>query len=191
VTVGLSSHLESYLGNIEAGWRRGADGVELPFQVARFQRGVGDGTVAFATLGLGGHLLGGRTKQIRQEFMMIVPESLRDGPVPGILQQVGIGVLETHRALLRGDVLGPKNSLFVGSKMEALYVTLPIYFPDKFSVYAEDGTNIAIAWLVPISRNEAHYVQERGWRDFEQRLTEVDPDLANVYREPLTFSGNG
>ena len=79
--MSLPNHLESFLGNIEAGWQRGADGVELPFQVARFQRVVGDGTVAFTTLGLGNHLLDGRTKQIRQEFMMIVPESLRDGPV--------------------------------------------------------------------------------------------------------------
>jgi hypothetical protein len=185
--VGLSSHLESFLGNIEAGWRRGADGVELPFQVARFQRGVGDGTVAFATLGLSDHLLDGRTKQIRQEFVMIGPESLRDGPVPGIMQQVGTGVLEAHSALLRGDVLGPKGSLFVGSKMEAIYVSLPVYFPDEFSVYTQNEIDIAMAWLVPISRNEAHYVRECGWRDFEERLTEIDPDLVNVYREPLTF----
>ena len=71
--------------------------------------------------------------------------------------------------------------------MEAIYVSLPIYFPDEFSVYSQNEIDIAIAWLIPISRSEARYVRERGWRDFEQRLAEIDPDLVNVYREPLTF----
>jgi hypothetical protein len=181
----LPSHLESYLGPIEAGWGKSADGVEMPFQVARFPNGSGEQTISFATIGLSDHVLEGKTKKIRQELLVIVPESLRDGPVPGILQQVGITVLRSHRALLRGDTLGPHGRLFRDSKMEAFYVSIPVYFPDDFSVFVQAGNQIIMAWLVPVSRNEANYVRERGWCDFEQRLVESDPDLTNVYREPL------
>lgn len=183
--MSLPSHLESYLGPIEAGWRKNADGVEMPFQVARFPNGSGERTISFATLGLSGHVLEGKMKKILQELLVIVPESLRDGPVPGILQQIGTTVLDSHRALLRGDVLDPHGKLFRDSKMEAFYVSIPVYFPDEFSVCVQDGNEIIMAWLVPIFRNEMNYVRERGWRDFERQLVESDPNLTDVYREPL------
>lgn len=183
--MSLPSHLEAYLGPIEAGWQKNADGAEMPFQVARFAKGSGEGTISFATLGLSNHALDGKTKKIHQELLMIMPETLRDGPVPGILQQVGAAALSSNRALLRGDILGPRGQLFPNSSMEALYVSIPVYLPDEFAVYAQGRNEIVMAWLVPISGSEARFAHKHGWREFEDRLAEIDPDLTDAYRQPV------
>jgi hypothetical protein len=184
--VSLVEHLERYLGEIEAGWSRDADGDELPFQVVRLPKGSGQGTVSFATLGLSRHPLRSASgKEIRQELLMIVPDRLRDGPIPALLQQIGTEMLTAASPLLRGEVIGPRGELVAGSSMEAIYVAIPVYFPDDFAVYEQDGAGIVVTWLVPISAGEVRYVREHGWRAFEDRLAESDPDLTNVFRAPL------
>jgi hypothetical protein len=110
---------------------------------------------------------------------MFVPNRLKDGPVPGLLQEVAAAVLESGSALLRGDVLGPKGPLFAMSSMEALHAAIPVYLPDEFaSCETEDGAQVVIVWLVPISRTEAEYIHLHGWDAFEERLVEVDPTCA-------------
>ncbi len=103
----------------------------------------------------------------------------------GLLQQIGMEALAADRPLLRGDVIGPRGELFAGSGLEAVYVAIPVYLPDEFAVCDEDGTEIVIAWLVPISSSETQYVREHGWRAFEDRLVESDPDLTDVFRASL------
>lgn len=71
--------------------------------------------------------------------------------------------------------------------MEALYVAMPAYLPDKFTSCTEETRPIAIAWLVPISASEAEYVATRGWDEFEDRLVELDPDLTDLHRAPMTL----
>lgn len=185
--MALVEHLERYLGAIDVGWKTDADGSALPFQVVRYTRGAGPDTVAFSTLGLSRFGLRSPTsgREIRHELLMVVPESLKDGPVPGLLQQVGMGALKSGRALLRGDLIGPHGPLFPGSSMEALYVAMPAYFPDEFASCVEDGQAVAIAWLIPVSVTEAKYLAVHGWDAFEDRLVERDPDLTDVYRASL------
>lgn len=189
VLVSLVDHLERYLGEIEAGWSRDADGREMPFQVARFPRGSGDGTVSFTTLGLSRHALRSPSgKEIRHELMMIVPDRLRDGSIPGLLQQIGMEVLAATRPLLRGDVIGPRGELVAGSGLDAIYAAIPVYLPDDFAVYEDNSQQVAIVWLVPISAREASYVRTRGWKAFEDRLVESDPDLTDIFRPSLPVS---
>jgi hypothetical protein len=66
-----------------------------------------------------------------------------------------------------------------------VYVAIPVYFPDDFAVYDGDGDPIVIAWLVPISADEASYVKQHGWEAFETHLAETDPDLTDVFRPSL------
>lgn len=183
VVAGLVEHLESYLGEVEVGWSKDADGFALPFQVVRFAPGALSGCVVFSTLGLSSTALSSRRsgKPVRHEFMMIVPERLREGPVPGLLQQVGLDVLASGTALLRGDVIGPRASLFAMSQMEALYAAIPVYLPDGFGHFDD----VVVVWLVPISRSEAEFVAGRGWPPFEERLIDVDPDLTDIDRLPM------
>ncbi len=185
--MGLIQHFERVLGLIEAGWSVDADGLRMPFQVARFPQGSGPGTVSFATLGLGRYplpsLASGRA--IRHELLLLAPESLKDGMLPSLIHQIGEETLQSGRPLLQGDVIGPRGPLVPGSQMEALYVTLPVYFPDEFATFEEEGHTTVIAWLVPISASEAHYIVHHGWADFEDRLAEQDPDLTDFGRQPI------
>jgi Suppressor of fused protein (SUFU) len=184
--MGLIEHLEGYLGEIEGGWSRDADGDDMPFEVARFPRGSGRGTISFATLGLSRYPLQSWSgKEIRHELLMIVPDSLREGPVPGLLQQIGMEALGSARPVLRGEVIGPRGELITGSPMEALYAAIPVHFPDDFAVYEGDDESVAVVWLVPISAREASYVKRHGWRAFEDLLAELDPDLTDLSRPSM------
>lgn len=184
--MSLVEHLERYLGEIDAGWSRDADGNEMPFQIVRFPRGSGSGTISFATLGLSRYPLRSTSgKEIRQELLMIIPDDLRDGPIPGLLQQIGKEELAVGRPLLRGEAIGPRGELIPGSAMEAMYAAIPVYLPDDFAVYEGDDGQVAVVWLVPISADEAIYVRTHGWRAFEDRLVENDPDLTDFFRPSL------
>lgn len=94
-------------------------------------------------------------------------------------------VLKTHQALLRGSVIGPAGALVPGSELTALYVTMPSYFPVDFATYPSDDGDIAIAWLVPITSNEANFVAKYGWDPFEDALVEQDPDLVDFHRPEM------
>ncbi len=181
--AGLVEHLEHYLGDIEVGWSNDPDGTALSFQVVRFAPGALPGCVVFSTLGLSSTALPSRQsdKLVRHEFMMIMPERLREGPVPGLLQQTGLDVLSSGSALLRGDVVRPRGPLFAMSRMEALYAAIPVYLPDKFGQF----NDVVLVWLVPVSRSEADFVTARGWPAFEDQLVDVDPDLTDVDRLPM------
>lgn len=184
---GLIEHLEKYLGRIDAGWSEDDSGTSQPFQVARFAGGMILDAVSFSTVGLSKYPLSSRRtgRGIRHELVMCVKDVLRDGPVPGLLQQAGNESLASGRPYLRGDVIGPRGGLFPRSELTALYVALPVYFPDDFAVAFENEAEIAIAWLVPISTGEADFVASHGWQAFEDLLTREDPDLLDVYRLPM------
>lgn len=188
--MALVEHLERHLGPIEVGWSADPDGTAMPFHVVRFGNGTGLAAVAFSTLGLSrfGLRSPASGREIWHELLMLVPETLRAGPIPGLLQQVGSSALDSGQALLRGDVLGPHGPLVPGSSMEALYVAMPAYLPDEFASCTEETRPIAIAWLVPISASEAEYVATRGWDEFEDRLVELNPDLTDLHRAPMTLS---
>lgn len=180
----LVEHLESYLGEIDVGWTTAADGADVPFSVVRFSaiETLPDCAV-FSTLGLSRFPLPARRtgKRINHELMMMVPERLRTGPVPGLLQQLGSEVITSGSPLLRGDVVGPRGSLFAESVMQALYAALPVYLPDSFA----EIDHIAIVWMVPISRKEAEFVVRHGWQTFESLLVDSAPDLIEVARPSI------
>jgi len=175
----IVDHLEEVLGLIVGGWGSDPDGRKLPLQIAQFANGPVAGTGALATIGLSNHALAmGDGRSVRQELVMVFRNE--DGPrnLPAVMQHVAMSALDQHRAYLRGDIIGPRGPLFSGSRYEALYVAIPVYFPDSFRLFRPDtGDPIVMAWLVPITHGEAHLIQRRGWSFFEDQLEAQDPDL--------------
>jgi hypothetical protein len=103
--------------------------------------------------------------------------------LPSILQQVAVEAVRRGLAYLRGDVLGPRGLLFSGTTLEALYVSIPVYFPDAFATArTEKLGEVIFAWLIPITRSESDYVFSNGWHRFEEKLVLEDPDLLDVFR---------
>ncbi len=70
--------------------------------------------------------------------------------------------------------------------MEALYVAIPVYFPDASQLYEPvEGDPIVLAWLVPVTATEARFAKEHGYDAFEDLLVEKDPDLRDLGRAAI------
>jgi hypothetical protein len=181
----IFEHYETYLGEIQGGWSKSADGAEVPFLVVECRGGVLKGVTAFATLGLSRHGLrcANSDKIIHHELLLTAHTSFGKKNIPALLQQIGIEAVERGFAYLRGDVMGPRGKLFAGKEFEGIYFSIPVCLPDEFAAVATDeGDAVAIAWLVPITRAEAKFVREHGWGEFESLLESKDPDLFDFDR---------
>lgn len=179
--------LENNLGDILCGWSEDEEGKEYPFQIVKFSKGPFEGTTTYATLGLSSHILSNGDKpDIRQELLMISDANFGDEHIPAILNQIGMSILQQHSALLRGEVIGPYGPLFEHSALEALYSSVPVYFPDEFHMYEADGEYpIIMTWLIPITSEEAAYVDFQGWEKFEDLLEQSDPNLVDFQRKSI------
>jgi hypothetical protein len=184
----FTEHVEQYLGKIQHGWTKSSTGTSMPFQVAACGGGVVKDVTAFVTLGLSRAGLASviSNKLIRQELLMTVRSDCDVGGIPSLLQQIGSEALKKGVAYLRGDVIGPRGPLFNGSSLQAVYVTMPVYYPESFAVYKEpDGSSKVIAWLVPITLAEVEYIRRHGWSEFENLLAQRNPDLLNPRRSSM------
>ena len=186
---GLVQHLEYYLGSIESGGRaRGVDD-RSPVQMVRYEVSPSDGIAAYSTLGLSKHELESRASGecFRLELLMIVPDDVQQDLVYSRIDQVSEMLLDAHRAILRGQIIGPSGPLFPNSDMTALYASLPVLLPDEFAVFHGSDGDVAIVWLIPISTEEAEFVLGNGWRKFEDELVAQAPNLIDVWRPSLRF----
>ena len=171
----LLEHLEDYLGEMDAVWPDSPDGERLPFTIARFG-GVFETYLAYTKIGLSG---------IRQEFLLLSPEKFGDREIPKVLQGAARVALDRQAPLTRGEVVELK-AMFDGYPFTALYVALPVYFPEEFAHAVDAQSNpVTIAWVVPVTTAEVEYVKQHGWSKFEDLLTERDPDLADLARSPV------
>jgi hypothetical protein len=185
----LLEHFEAYLGRVRAGFP-GDESTPPGVQVVRFgpdQPFTGVTTVA--TLGLSRHYLNQPTQPpVRQELIMHVPEYAQPSNLAGVLLQVADEMLRNQRCLLRGEVVGPRGTLFAGTAMTAFYAALPVYLPDGFADFVNEDGPVALTWLVPITDAEAGYVARYGWSAFEDALAVEDPDLTDLNRRSLAVA---
>ncbi len=179
----ILDHLEHHLGAMSVGWKGLESGNTCPFIVAKFDRGPTSDSLIFSTIGLSDDPLVSPVSQklIRHELVLMIRG---DNPknVPSLLQQVGMQSLATRTPLLRGDVIHRAGTVFANTAMVALYVTIPVYFPEAFRTCNIDDSSIIFAWLVPITHDEVHYIQKFGWDSFEDKLEQCDQDLIDINR---------
>jgi hypothetical protein len=183
----LIEHLEKYLGAIDCGWSVSAEGDAMDFQVVKFAL-PGSHQVAYSTLGLSKIPLRSTVsgKMIRQELFLLAPEGFGDQNIPAVLQNVAAEAIGLDRAYLRGEVIGPRGSLFDGLPFTAFYVTLPVYLPDSFQQFqGDEGHTVVFGWLVPITASELQFVAAHGWEKFEDLLEQRNPDLVDYARSAV------
>src|SRR5687767_7743019 len=114
----LISHIEQYCGPILHGWSMDPDGHSAAFQVVQTNGGPSDGATTFSTVGLSNHLLTSTAdRRVRQELVLLSRANSVPKNTPMLLQQVGNEALGRHRAYLRGEVIGPRGTLFRGSTL--------------------------------------------------------------------------
>ncbi len=186
----MVEHAERFLGPVQRGWSTDPDGGSMPFQIVEYEHGSDPESVAYSTLGLSRAGLVSPTsgREIRQELLMVLRRSVPADVALSLLWQVGLTVLESGEALLRGHVVGPAGRLAPETDLTALYVTTPVYFPDELAWFAGADGDVAVAWLVPIGTEEAQLVLERGWDRFEDLVEEQDPDLVDLQRPSMRLA---
>jgi len=114
---------------------------------------------------------------------MLTEADYNSGGIPSILEQLGEEALAKNTAYLRGEVISRRGELLRGSKMDAIYITSPSYFPEGFhKVIVEALGAVIFAWLIPIYASEVKFIEEKGWGYFEDRLVESNPDLLDFAR---------
>lgn len=185
----LVRHLETHLGQISGGWKD-SDGTDWPFYVVRFLGGPISDTVTYSTLGLSDVPLPSPVsdKQVTHELIFMTRLLTSDRNVPAILHELGVEAISRQRPYLAHEVIGPRGTLIEGTKMEALYVTVPVYLPDSFAVcQSPEGASRVFAWLVPITRDEAAFIRTKGWKEFEELLCSTDPDLLDLNRSSVVL----
>jgi hypothetical protein len=186
--MSLIEHLERHCGEIAGGWQEDADGNQMPCQIVRLPTGPVPGTAVVATLGLSKHVLHGwNGKEFRLELFIVHRTSEGTRNLPGVLQQVVMGILRNHHGPSSGDVIGPFGPLREGASVEALYVTEATCFPESFAFYdpGDGSLPIVMAWLVPITASEAAFVKRVGWERFEDELERQKPNFLSFERRSI------
>ncbi|MFF4339223.1 suppressor of fused domain protein [Kitasatospora sp. NPDC001540] len=185
----LVEHLESRLGRTSGGWPPPARSPPGAPMVAHFADGRLPGVRSFATVGLSRTPLWDAPSGRHLHLELLVCEYERHtgdaGFFPEVLEYVAGRLFAHGAAVLRGEVL-PLPVPLPGGTMTGLYAALPVYFDDGFrSVTVENGSEVGVVWLLPVSDREAAFVAERGWRAFEDELARRDPDLLDPSRPSL------
>ena len=175
----LITFLEAQLGLLQGG-------VAVPeagFQVVRFADTPEPGVSAFCSLGLSNHRLAQSDgRSIRQEVLFACREA---GPwhPESLVADVGEEVIAGHRAIQRGQLVGPRGPFFDGSTCEAVLALSPTAWPDALQVWRGSDPETVIVWLVPLTGAEAAYAIERGWNQLERLLVDRQPDPFDLRRE--------
>lgn len=131
-----------------------------------------EGAVTYVTLGLSSTPLRQREgfPNLRQElvFSMWAPDD-DEHPVALVMAVVS-DMLDSGRALKRGEVLGPAGPLLDGVRAEAMYCAAPVYFEYELQLFSGFDTPLYFVWLLSILPDEAEYARREGPDAFEALL---------------------
>lgn len=185
----LIDHLERRLGRMIGAWSPPAGAAQGAPRVACFREGRIPGVQAFATVGLSRTPLWHPTSDSHFHLELLACENAGRtkgyGHFPDVLEYVAGQLTASGGAILRGDVV-PLPAPLPGGTMTSLYAGLPVYFDeDFFSVTVENGTAVAVVWLIPITAEETAFIRDKGWEAFEDALVRQDPDLLDPDRPQL------
>ena len=183
---GFIDHLEHYLGPV---WRRFSPvrpEDERLFQVLSFPGAPFPDSVTITTAGLSGHVLPQpRKRSVRQELVACTRQEAA-ADLAAVVDLIGREVLASHRALLRGQVLGPAGPLVEGATVSAMVCATPWYWPEGFERFeAVKSAAVLLVWLVPVTAPEAELIRRQGVDTFEEIVSRADPDLLDLGRASI------
>jgi hypothetical protein len=124
--------------------------------------------------------------QLDQELLMCLWTAEISTEAQLLLAAVARALAGGLEPLRQGDVLPPAGPLLPGTRMEALYVCGPRYFPEEMATLRlPAGRVVRLLWLIPIHESEAKFVAAEGASAFEAELVKHDPDLLSLARPPI------
>lgn len=161
---------------------------ESRLRVATFRDVPSEGLHSFLTIGLSGHKLIQPNSQtpIRQEILICVDQAYADLPWQEPLAGVARAAAERHRALMRGEVLGPFGRIF--SEQEGLTPTAfvcgaPAFFPDEFFELDAGADSVLFVELIPVTDREVERIRDKGAESFFEEVDSGRVDTLDLARE--------
>lgn len=181
--MNAAEHLEQSLGKMERGW----SSVSTPgIRVCLFRNQPTSGVDTLTTLGLSNTILAmNEGRSVRQELMMTVPVDRAKENFARKLLHIAERLVNSGRALLRGDVVDLGGTIASDSSAEALYAAIPVVFPEALATLPDTSPPTVFVWLIPLLPTEAAFVKSSGWSDFEDRLEASEPDLFDLRRDAV------
>jgi hypothetical protein len=180
----LVGHVESILGRIDAGWSD--EESESGIVVVRARDQPDKGASTYVTLGLSRHVLAmGAGHEVRQELVFAADHRVEGGHIAAFLQSFAEFVVGEHRALLRGEVIGPSEPVLPGTRLNAVYAAMPVLHDERLRILEGTQPPTVFVWVVPLHEEEAGFVREHGWEAFEDRLEAAEVELCDLDRESV------
>jgi len=179
----LLGHLEQSLGPARTGARYAIGGDA--FEIVTFAERPARGCTTYATVGLGDHVLAQASGSPLRQELLFAHRGAPSKDVIALVAAVAEPVLRSRRGLAHGQVLGPSGPILSGSRMEALYCAVPVYFDDALHVFRGVTPPVVLVWLVPLTAREAGLVADHGWTRLEELFQAHDPDLLDLGRAEL------
>lgn len=177
--MSLIKHIESELGTIESSWKLNSEKYNI--QALKFLNKPFKDTITYCTLGLSNQdLLINNIKSIKQELLLIVPKNqvyYNDEDIASFMLTFAESIVESKKALLRGEVVGPGEVLFKNTKCNSVYCSMPVFFDDNFHVYKYSNLSTVFVWLIPILEQDRIFIKANGWNAFEDLLEKVPDDI--------------
>ncbi|RDH42207.1 suppressor of fused domain protein [Zooshikella ganghwensis] len=184
----IKSHSEALRDHIDRFCRDEPDNLFkedlTKISVAKFDNIPDSGLTTFISIGLSGHLLkqdSGRS--IRQELLLTVDNLYADFAIEEVIFSVAKLILKDHKAVSRGQVIGPKGLLFPeeDSNLTCLLCSYPAFFPDDFSFFENSETTVFVE-LIPMLTREAELSNQIGWEKFFGLIDDGEVDILNYHR---------
>ncbi len=154
--------------------------------VAKFLNSPEDGLVTYVSIGLSGHLLGQDSgRKIRQELLITSDINYEGIGQEDVIFSLCKLILEEHRAIKEGQVLGPYSKLFSQQhsiQLSSLLCSHPAYFDEEFCFF-EAGDITVIVELLPLLIHEASFVRANGEDVFFEMIDEGDVDILDYVRK--------
>ncbi len=171
----VSAHFDRYLGSPRAVAE--SKGVEVREYAGQPEAGA----VTWVTAGLGGRTVKGAALQ--RELSFCCYERFAGTAIGKVVAGVAQRILETGAPHFWGDLLD--GFPVAGTRMTALYVAQPVFWPHGFETIPPEKPAVWVAWLVPVTASEAGHIGRFGFHDFDIRIEEEDADLMDLGRKAL------
>lgn len=171
----LINHIEKYLGKITSGESITTEEFGK-LQFLKFENQPFENIVTYSTLGLSNHILNIKDgKDVRMELIASVNDTEEGSAINDLLHYIAHKMLINHKAILRGQVIPIPNNILRNS-FESVYVSIPVFFEEEFASLKGTDPDVIFAWVFPLFRNEADFIQKEGWNKFEDYLQENEID---------------
>lgn len=120
---------------------------------------------------------------LRREYLVAGSEETLPGSLVPIFGELAWLLQQQEGAAFYGRVIDFDTAPFPTSDKRHFYAAPPAMFPQGFEVSQESEVPTIFIWLLPITEDEAAFVAEKGFEQFEDKLSQIEGELFDWSRE--------